>query len=120
LETFSVLFDERRPVNGSKKCGRFPLPSRGERNEATWLLSAATELHCGCAEHITPAERELAAFVGVMTELFGTEQGELSAKDWLHEIHRDQFAFVHARVATDYCEGFDSARQPSERFVSWN
>lgn len=31
------------------------------------------------------AERELAAFLGAVTELFGPEQARLSEKDWLDE-----------------------------------
>jgi len=31
------------------------------------------------------AERELAAFLGAVTELFGPEQGRVSAEDWLDE-----------------------------------
>lgn len=40
----------------------------------------------GCAERITLAERELAAFVSAVTRLFGSEQAELSADDWLQEL----------------------------------
>jgi hypothetical protein len=40
---------------------------------------------CG-AEHVTLAERELSAFFRAVTKLFGSEQAELSAKDWLHEF----------------------------------
>ena len=32
------------------------------------------------------AEREFAAFTRAVTELFGTEQARLSAKDWLDEL----------------------------------
>jgi hypothetical protein len=32
------------------------------------------------------AERELAAFFHAVTELFGAELAELSAKQWLHEL----------------------------------
>ncbi len=32
------------------------------------------------------AERELSAFFRAVTELFGLEQAEASAKDWLHEL----------------------------------
>lgn len=40
----------------------------------------------GCADFITMAERELSAFFNAVTELFGSEQAELSAEDWLHEM----------------------------------
>ncbi len=36
-----------------------------------------------CAESIKLAERELAAFVGAVTKLFGSEQAGQSAEDWL-------------------------------------
>jgi hypothetical protein len=40
----------------------------------------------GCTDFVTAAERELSAFFRAVTELFGTEQAELSAEDWLHEF----------------------------------
>lgn len=39
-----------------------------------------------CADLMTMAERELAAFFGAVTEVFGAEQARLSAEDWLHEL----------------------------------
>ena len=39
-----------------------------------------------CAELSNMAQRELAAFFRAATELFGAEQAELSAEDWLHEV----------------------------------
>jgi hypothetical protein len=38
-----------------------------------------------CADQIRRAERELASFIGAVTELFGPEQARLSAEDWLDE-----------------------------------
>jgi hypothetical protein len=38
-----------------------------------------------CADQIHLAERELASFIGAITELFGPEQALLSADDWLDE-----------------------------------
>jgi hypothetical protein len=35
---------------------------------------------------MTMAERELSAFFNSVTELFGLEQAELSAEDWLQEL----------------------------------
>jgi hypothetical protein len=32
------------------------------------------------------ANRELSAFFSAVTELFGSEQAEASAEDWLHEL----------------------------------
>jgi hypothetical protein len=39
-----------------------------------------------CADLMTMAERELSAFFNAMTQLFGSEQAELSAEDWLQEL----------------------------------
>ena len=39
-----------------------------------------------CADLMTMAERELSAFFNAVTQLFGSEQAELSAEDWLHEL----------------------------------
>jgi hypothetical protein len=46
----------------------------------------STNSNAGCADLMTMAERELSAFFRAVTELFGLEQAELSAKDWLHEL----------------------------------
>ena len=39
-----------------------------------------------CADLMTMAERELSAFFNAVTQLFGSEQADLSAEDWLHEL----------------------------------
>ncbi|HUN89143.1 MAG TPA: hypothetical protein VMU28_10150 [Terriglobales bacterium] len=39
-----------------------------------------------CAELMNMAQRELASFFNAVTKLFGSEQAELSAEDWLHEV----------------------------------
>jgi hypothetical protein len=39
-----------------------------------------------CADLMTMAERELAAFIGAVTDLFGSEHARLSAEDWLDEL----------------------------------
>jgi hypothetical protein len=39
-----------------------------------------------CAELTDMAEKELAAFFGAMTELFGSEEARLSAEAWLNEL----------------------------------
>jgi hypothetical protein len=39
-----------------------------------------------CADLMTMAERELSAFFNAVTQLFGSEQAELSAQDWLREL----------------------------------
>jgi len=35
---------------------------------------------------MTMAELELSAFFNAVTELFGSEQAQFSAEDWLHEL----------------------------------
>ncbi len=39
-----------------------------------------------CPDLATMAERELSAFFNAITQLFGSEQAELSAEDWLREL----------------------------------
>ena len=39
-----------------------------------------------CADLMTMAERELSAYFNAITQLFGSEQAELSAEDWLQEL----------------------------------
>jgi hypothetical protein len=39
-----------------------------------------------CADVMTMAERELTASFNAITQLFGSEQAELSAEDWLQEL----------------------------------
>ena len=40
----------------------------------------------GCTDLMTMAERELSAFFNAVTEVFGAEQAEISAEDWLQEV----------------------------------
>lgn len=39
-----------------------------------------------CPDLMNMAERELSAFFNTITQLFGSEQAELSAEDWLQEL----------------------------------
>jgi hypothetical protein len=39
-----------------------------------------------CPDLMTMAERELSAFFNAITQSLGSEQAELSAEDWLHEL----------------------------------
>jgi hypothetical protein len=39
-----------------------------------------------CTDLTMMAERELSAFFNAVTEVFGTEQAEISAEDWLREV----------------------------------
>jgi len=49
-------------------------------------ITAQRNLNSVCADLATAAERELSAFFRAVTELFGMEQAELSAEDWLREF----------------------------------
>ena len=46
----------------------------------------STDFSPACTEFMTMAERELSAFFNAVTQLFGSEQAELSAEDWLQEL----------------------------------
>lgn len=48
-------------------------------------LSAA---NLDCADFMTLAERELASFFNAVTELFGPQQADHSAVDWLRELKK--------------------------------
>jgi len=39
-----------------------------------------------CTDFMTLAERELSAYFTAISQLFGSEQAELSAEDWLQEL----------------------------------
>jgi hypothetical protein len=39
-----------------------------------------------CPDLMTMAERELSAFFNAITQLFGSEQAQISAEDWLGEL----------------------------------
>ncbi|MGA9510896.1 MAG: hypothetical protein WBV55_19905 [Candidatus Sulfotelmatobacter sp.] len=39
-----------------------------------------------CSDLMTMAERELSAFFNAITQLFGSQQAEFSAEDWLQEL----------------------------------
>jgi hypothetical protein len=52
-------------------------------------LSHNEPFHYGnsiCAEQMISVERELSAFFSAVAELFGPEQAELAAKDWLQQL----------------------------------
>lgn len=40
----------------------------------------------GCADFITLVEQELSASCNAVTDLFGSEQADLAAEDWLNEV----------------------------------
>jgi hypothetical protein len=49
-----------------------------------YKTSTNSDLHC--SDFMTMAERELSAFFHAVSQLFGAEQAERSAEDWLHEL----------------------------------
>jgi len=61
-----------------------------------------------CADFMTMAERELAAFFSAVAEFFGSEQAEHSADEWLHELVKidglpasiREWRLITARVST--------------------
>jgi len=50
-----------------------------------------------CADFVTMGERELAAFFNAITQLFGSEQAELSAEDWIKELTETEALPASAR-----------------------
>jgi alkylhydroperoxidase/carboxymuconolactone decarboxylase family protein YurZ len=61
-----------------------------------------------CPDLMTMAERELSAFFNAITQLFGSEQAEISAEDWLQELieidglpaSTREWRLITAKVAT--------------------
>jgi len=74
----------------------------------------------GCADLMRMAERELSAFFSAVTQLFGSEQAELSAEDWLHELieidslptSAREWRTITAKVSTRLPDG-ENASSPS-------
>jgi alkylhydroperoxidase/carboxymuconolactone decarboxylase family protein YurZ len=63
------------------------LVSVGKVSNMNQLISTTPGDHNhGCADMVNMAEHEFASFFKAMTELFGAEQAELSAEDWLREL----------------------------------
>ena len=68
----------------------------------------STNFSPSCTDLMEMAERELSAFFNAITELFGSEQAELSAEDWLQELIKisvlptsaREWRLVTARVST--------------------
>jgi hypothetical protein len=50
------------------------------------VLSEMPANHESCADITRMAERELAAFFNAVKKLFGPNQAELAANDWLQEL----------------------------------
>ena len=70
-----------------------------------------------CPDLITMAERELSAFFNAVTQLFGSEQAELSAEDWLHELIESdglpasahEWRLITAKVSTRLTRGVNAS-----------
>jgi hypothetical protein len=75
-----------------------------------------------CADLITMAERELSAFFNAVTQLFGSEQAELSAEDWLHELieidglptSAREWRLITAKVSTRLPRGVSASSRSTE------
>ena len=77
----------------------------------------STNSNSGCADLMTMAERELSAFFNAVTEWFGSEQAQLSAEDWLHElikvaglpISAREWRLITAKVSTRLPSGVNAS-----------
>jgi len=87
---------------------------------AAYKYSNSSKPHCPGfmgPDFVAMAERELSAFFDAVTQLFGSEQAELSADDWLREFIEIDGLPASFRVAIDHGQGFNSARKSCEGFV---
>ena len=86
----------------------------------------STNSNSGCADLMTMAERELSAFFNAVTEVFGAEQAEISAEDWLHELieidglptSAREWRLITAKVSTRLPGGVN-ASSPSSLFAEF-
>jgi hypothetical protein len=75
-----------------------------------------------CADFMSGAERELSAFFNAVTQLFGSEQAELSAEDWLQELieadglpsSRCEWRSITAKVSTRLASRVSTSRLSTE------
>ena len=75
----------------------------------------------GCADLMTMAERELSAFFNAVTQLFGPEQADVSAEDWLHELigidglptSASEWRMITAKVSTRLPGGVNASSPSS-------
>jgi len=81
-----------------------------------------TNFILGCADLVTMAERELSAFFNAVIQLFGLEQANLSAEDWLHELieigdlptSAHEWRLVTAKVSTRLANRLNSSSLSTE------
>jgi hypothetical protein len=82
----------------------------------------STNFNPRCTDLMTMAERELSAFFNAVTELFGSEQAQLSAEDWLHElikvdglpISAREWRLITAKVSTRLPSGVNASSLSTE------
>jgi hypothetical protein len=69
---------------------------------------------------MTMAERELGAFISVVTELFASEQARLAAEDWLDELAlMEAPAWIDkSRLAINYNRSVRATRKSGERLIA--
>jgi hypothetical protein len=75
-----------------------------------------------CPDLMTMAERELSAFFSAVTQLFGSEQAEISAEDWLQELMEvdvlptstREWRLISAKVSSRLPTGVNSSSQSNE------
>ena len=75
-----------------------------------------------CPDLAMMAERELSAFFNAVTQLFGSEQAELSAEDWLHELIESdglpasarEWRLITAKVSTRLRSGVNASSRSTE------
>jgi hypothetical protein len=80
----------------------------------------------GCADLMAIAEQELSAFFGAVTELFGSEQAELSAEDWLNELiatetlpdSTSEWRSISTRVSTRLATRVNASSQSTQSKIS--
>ena len=81
----------------------------------------STDFSPACTEFMTMAERELSAFFSAVTQLFGSEQAELSAQAWLHELieidglptSAREWRLITAKVSTRLPRGVNASSTSS-------
>ena len=75
-----------------------------------------------CDDFMTMAERELAAFFSAVADLFGSEQAEHSADDWLHELTKidrlpasaREWRLITARVSAQLANRVKASSLPAK------
>jgi hypothetical protein len=74
-----------------------------------------------CADSMSLAERELSAFFNAVTQLFGSEQADLAAENWLHELieidrlpaSAREWRLITAKVSTRLLGGVNASSPSS-------